>query len=583
MKPDLRVKKRIPYAVANFEQMREENYYFVDKTKYIQTLEDYTAPVFLRPRRFGKTLWCSILECYYDINRAHKFDALFGGTYIGENPTPEKSSMLVMRFNFSVVSVSDNGNEIKQSFDGVCEGAMNIFLTRYAEYFPDFDRAYLDATRYLEKIIDYIQEHNLPPLYLIIDEYDNFTNQLITTHQEGLYTELTTGDSFLRTFFKAIKAGTESQAVRHVYITGVLPVTIDDLTSGFNIAKIITLKKKFVNMLGFTQTEVDDYLEMVRVGYGYEQELIELMRVLLKNYYNGYHFAEGSESIYNSTILTYFVSEFTEDGGEFTEDFIDPNLKTDIRWIKRLTIHESDTTALLEEIALTGELTYDRNNVKSKFNLNTFFEKEFYPISLFYLGMLTFKDSDSMVVPNQTMRTIFMEYFNEVEHYNVSGGYEEYFRRFRKDLDLENLFSGYWKVYVGQIPAQAFDKVNENFIRTTFYELCRRHLSLDFAINIEVNYPCGRSDWELLGKPHTKYKNIKQVVEFKHFSVSEGQRLKIMQLEEPFEADVAQVTKYAEEILKDFPQYKLTRYIVYTIGNREYRVLRVRTPDLNGV
>ena len=137
MKPDLRVKKRIPYAVANFEQMREENYYFVDKTKYIQTLEDYTAPVFLRPRRFGKTLWCSILECYYDINRAHKFDALFGGTYIGENPTPEKSSMLVMRFNFSVVSVSDNGNEIKQSFDGVCEGAMNIFLTRYAIRYID--------------------------------------------------------------------------------------------------------------------------------------------------------------------------------------------------------------------------------------------------------------------------------------------------------------------------------------------------------------------------------------------------------------------------------------------------------------
>jgi len=469
MKPDLTVKKKIPYAVANFEQMREENYYFVDKTKYIQTLEDYVAPVFLRPRRFGKTLWCSILECYYDIERASKFDALFDGTYIGENPTPEKSSLLVMRFNFSVVSVSDCGREIKDSFDSVCKGAMNVFLTQYKAYFPDFDRTYVGATDCLEKIIRTIQEHNLPKLYIIIDEYDNFTNQLITTHQEGLYRELTTGDSFLRTFFKAIKAGTESQSVRHVYITGVLPVTIDDLTSGFNIAQIITLRKPFLHMLGFTQDEVNDYLEMVRVGYGYERSLIDPMRTLLKNYYNGYRFAIDAESLYNSTILTYFMRLFVEDNGEFTPNFIDPNLKTDIRWIKRLTLHENNTKAMLEEIILTGELTYDLNNVNEAFNLNTFFEKEFYPISLFYLGMLTFKDADSMTVPNQTMRTIFTEYFNQVEHYNASGGYTEYFRQFRKDLDLENLFSGYWNVYIGQIPAQAFDKANENFFRTTFY------------------------------------------------------------------------------------------------------------------
>ncbi len=575
MKPDLNIKKKIPYAVANFEQLREENYYFVDKTKYIQTLEEYVAPVFLRPRRFGKTLWCSILECYYDIGRAEKFDALFGGTYIGENPTPEKSSLLVMRFNFSVVKVSADGSEIEDSFDGVCETAMNIFLTRYQTYFPDFDRTYRNASKQLERIIGYIDEHNLPKLYIIIDEYDNFTNQLITTHQEGLYRELTTGDSFLRTFFKAIKAGTESQAVRHVYITGVLPVTIDDLTSGFNIAEIITLQKPFLSMLGFTQDEVNDYLEMVRVGYGYEQGLIDPMRTLLKNYYNGYRFAIDAESLYNSTILTYFVRQFTINDGEFTLNFIDPNLKTDIRWIKRLTLHENNTKAMLEEIILTGELTYDLNNVNEAFNLNTFFEKEFYPVSLFYLGMLTFKTRTRMTVPNQTMRTIFTEYFNQVEHYNASGGYAEYFEQFMEDLDLENLFSGYWKVYIGQIPAQAFDKANENFFRTTFYELCRRHLSLDFVFNIEVNYPCGRSDWELLGKPHTKYKNIKYVAEFKHFTVADGKKKKIMTLEKPFDADITQVTKYADEILKDFPYYTVTRYVIYTIASSEYQVFKI--------
>ncbi len=575
MKPDLSVKKRIPYAIANFEEIRERNCYFVDKTKYIETLEEYKAPVFLRPRRFGKTLWCSILECYYDIGRADRFEELFGGTYIGENPTPEKNSLLVMRFNFSLIEVSEEEKDIQRSFDGVCEGAMEIFLSRYAMFFKDFNPSFSSATRQLEKIIDFIQKNNLPSLYIIIDEYDNFTNQLITTHQDGLYKELTTGDSFLRTFFKAIKAGTESRAVRHVYITGVLPVTIDDLTSGFNIAEIITLQTPFINMLGFTQGEVDDYLEMVRVGYGYDQELINSLRILLKNYYNGYHFSAESESIYNSTILTYFVRQFTIEGGEFAEDFIDPNLKTDIRWIRRLTRYENDTAELLEAVAIAGELPYERSNLRSKFNLNTFFDKEFFPISLFYLGMLTFKDAETMVVPNQTMRTIFTEYFNEEEEYNVSGGYTEYFHTFRKDLDLRKLFSGYWKRYIGQIPAQAFDKANENFFRTTFYELCRRHLSYDFVLNIEVNYPCGRSDWELLGKPSTKYKHIKQVAEFKHFSVADGKRLGIMQLEKPRAAEVKQVTKYADEILKDFPKYDVTRYVVYTLGSREYRIFKI--------
>ena len=535
-------------------------------------LEHYKAPVFLRPRRFGKTLWCSILECYYDINRADQFDCLFGGTYIAENPTAERNSLLVMRFNFSVIKVSDKETDIEKSFDSICEGVFNIFLTQYAAYFERFNYAYSNATDYLEKIIAYIKQYNLPKLYIIVDEYDNFTNQLITTHRDGLYKELTTGDSFLRTFFKTIKAGTESLSVRHIFITGVLPVTIDDLTSGFNITDVLTLKKPFLSMLGFTQKEVDDYLEMVQTGYGFDKEFIDSIRVLIKNYYNGYQFAVGAESLYNSSILSYFIREVIINDGEMTDEFVDPNLKTDIRWIKRLTIHESNTKDMLEQIMLNGELPYDRLAIRSTFNLNTFFQKEFYPVSLFYLGMLTFKDAYAMTVPNQTMRTLFTEYFNEVEHFNVSTGYVEYFRQFAKDRDLEKLFAGYWKVYVGQIPAQAFDQVNENFYRTTFYELCRRHLSHDFIFNIEVNYPCGRSDWELLGKPQTEYKNLKYVVEFKHFSMAEGQRKNVMQLEHPFEGDVEQVTRYAQEILKDFPRYHITRFVIYTMGCAQYRV-----------
>ena len=570
-----RKKNRIPYAIANFERLRGDNCYFVDKTKYIETLEDYVAPVFLRPRRFGKTLWCSILECYYDLSRADRFDELFGGTYIAENPTPERSTLFVMRFNFSVVSVSDSGEKIQRSFNSICKGVFSIFLSQYASFFEHFDHEYIDAADQLEKIIDYIKEHNLPKLYVIIDEYDNFTNQLITTHQHGLYNDLTTGDSFFRTFFKTIKAGIETLSIRHVYITGVLPVTIDDLTSGFNVAEIITLKQPFLGMVGFTQEEVDHYLNWVQEDYGFEKELMDSVRVLIKNYYNGYHFAAGAESIYNSTIFSYFIKNLIVNEGEIDKVFIDSNLKTDIRWIRTLTVQESNTKEMLEEIMLTGELAYDNNIASDAFNLNTFYEKEFYPISLFYLGMLTFKDAYSMVVPNQTMRTIFTGYYNTVEKFNVSTGYTEYFRQFERDTDLSKLFAGYWEKYVGQIPAQAFDKVNENFFRTTFYELCRRHLSHVFIFNIEVNYPCGRSDWELLGKPHTTYKNLKYVAEFKHFSVAEAKRKNIMELEQPFEDDVLQVTKYADEILKDFPYYTVTRFVIYTVGCSSYRFFQL--------
>ena len=144
-----------------------------------------------------------------------------------------------------------------------------------------------------------------------------------------------------------------------------------------------------------------------------------------------------------------------------------------------------------------------------------------------------------------------------------------------KDQDLEKLFAGYWKTYVGQIPAQAFDKANENFFRTTFYELCTRYLSRYFVFNIEVNYPSGRSDWELLGKYHTEFKNMKYVVEFKHFSKLEAQKLKIATIKEPFEDEIEQVTGYANDILATFPDYNIIKFIIYTISADSFRFFKL--------
>ena len=387
--------KKVPYAVGNFEEIIERDYFFVDKTGYIRELERYKSPVFLRPRRFGKSLWCSILECYYDINRKDKFNSLFGKLAIGKEPTPEKNRYLVMRFNFSKIEVKADIRFIERSFSNIFCGAVDVFIAQYKQYFKAFSyKEDQDASAILSKVMDYIKKNNLPPLYLIIDEYDNFTNQLITTHQDGLYYELTTGDSFFRTVFKVIKAGIEDRTIERVFITGVLPITIDDLTSGFNIAEIITLKKNTLNMLGFTQAEVDRYLEEIYDAYGFDRANMPEVKKILGENYNGYKFLPGTEeSLYNSTILTYFLKSMVIDGGEIPQVIIDENLRTDINWVKRLTQREENTKEMLEELMLNQALQYDGTMIRTEFNMNRFFARDFYPLSLFYLGMLTFRMS----------------------------------------------------------------------------------------------------------------------------------------------------------------------------------------------
>jgi len=568
------LKKKIPYAIANWEEMIEENGYFVDKTKYLEELELYKAPVFLRPRRFGKSLMCSIQECYYDINRKDEFDELFGNTYIGQNPTPEHNKYMILKMDFSKVEISSDISLIEERFNLIVKHSLKLFCYKYRDYFKNIDLTQKSISIILDEILMNIEMHDLPKMYVIIDEYDNFTNQLITSGKDAVYAKLTSGndDSFLKTFFKILKEGIGSRTIKRVYITGVLPITIDDLSSGFNIAEILTLKKKFLSMLGFTQSEVDKYLEDVINDYDITDISIETVKSILKNYYDGYRFAVNAEPLYNSTIVTYFFKEFAEEK-EIPQFFIDTNLKTDVSWIRRLTLKESNTKKMLVSIIFDGCLSYNISELTNAFNMNTFFDEDFYPCSLFYLGMLTIQDEEKMVIPNQTMQVIFAEYFNEVEKFHVNQEYNPIFRQFRKDLDLNALFAGYWKMYIGQFPAQMFDKANENFFRSTFFELCRRHLSADFVFEIEVNQHGGRTDLEFLGKHTTQYKDIKYLVEFKHFNNKKHKMWK--GLKKPRKKDEEQLAIYEKGIASKFPELTITKWMIYTYKGKDWKVFKI--------
>lgn len=571
-------KMTIPYAVANYAEFRKRGFYYVDKTQYIVELENYKAPVFLRPRRFGKSLLCSMLAHYYDLRHAPRFDELFSGTYIGEHPTAEHNRYMVLRFDFSKMVMSDNIAGLEQNFNRLnCASIAYLVNSEngYTNLFPSFTFGNdQDATTMLEDVLRYVGANNLPPVYILIDEYDNFTNQLLTAYKDPLYEEVTTADSFLRTFFKVIKAGIGEGTVRTCFCTGVLPVTMDDLTSGYNIAEILTLQPDFLSMLGFTHAEAATYLRYVLRKYTGSEERFDEVWTLIVSNYDGYRFQPNAEPLFNSTILTYFLKNFATNNGDIPEEMIDENLRTDINWIRRLTLSLDNAREVLDALVMDDGLTYGLPSLRSKFNKQKFFDKNFYPISLFYLGMVTLKDRFNVVLPNLTMRSIYMDYYNQLN--NINGEDTRYvpaYEQYTRDRELEPLIRNYFEQYLGQFPAQVFDKMNENFVRCSFYELCSRYLSWAYTFALEQNNPAGRSDFEMTGIPGTEYYKDDRVVEFKYFKAGEAKR--VLARTEPYPADTAQVKEYAKVILAKFPYYNVRTYVVYIVANKGYRFWEV--------
>ena len=561
----------IPYAVANYAEMRDRGFYYVDKTDYIPRLEAYKAPVFLRPRRFGKSLLVSTLAHYYDRTLAHRFEDLFGGTYIGSHPTPEHNRYMIIRYDFSAMVMADNMEGLEQNFNDLNCSPVEIMVLHNHDLFGDFKFTTRgNASKMLEEALAYARAHDLPPVYILIDEYDNFTNQLLTSYNDPLYEKVTTADSFLRTFFKVIKKGIGEGSIRTCFCTGVLPVTMDDLTSGYNIAEILTLHPDFINILGFTHAEADAYLRYVLDKYTGSQERYDEIWQLIVNNYDGYRFSPKGEKLFNATILTYFLKKFAVNKGEVPEEMIDENLRTDIGWLRRLTLSLENSKAMLDALVIDNGLYYNVADLSSKFNKQKFFDKNFYPVSLFYLGMTTLQNNFRMALPNLTMRSIYMDYYNVLNR--IDGGANRYvptYERFVDERDFESLVRNYFEQYLGQFPAQVFDKINENFIRCSFFELVSRYLSSCYTFAIEQNNSEGRADFEMTGIPGTDYYTDDRLVEFKYYKAKEAE--KMLELDAPLPEHVEQVHRYAEDTLRHFPNYKVRTYVVYICANRGWK------------
>ena len=447
-------RKRIPYGMMNFAVIRRDDCYYVDKTRFIPMIEEADKFFFfIRPRRFGKSLTVNMLQHYYDILAKDKFDALFGDLYIGKHPTRDRNSYLVLYLNFS--GIVGELHNYRKGLDAHCQTMFDYFCDIYADYLPKGIKEELDkkegAVEQFEYLFTECNKTN-QRIYLFIDEYDHFTNAILSDIESlHRYTDETHGEGYLRAFFNKIKAGTYS-SIERCFITGVSPVTMDDLTSGFNIGTNYSLTPEFNEMIGFTEEEVRQMLTYYSTTSPFNHSVDELIEIM-KPWYDNYCFAEecyGETTMYNSNMVLYFVKNYIQ-RGKAPRDMVEDNIRIDyeklrmlIRKDKEFAHDASIIQTLVSEGYVTGEL-------KKGFPAINITNPDNFVSLLYYFGMLTisgtYKGKTKLTIPNQVVReqiyTYLLSTYNEAE-LNFSS-YE------KNELASTLAYDGDWKAYFGYI------------------------------------------------------------------------------------------------------------------------------------
>ena len=405
--------RALPYGISDFRRIRRENYYLVDKSSFITKLEETASFLFLiRPRRFGKSLFLSMLRYYYDIAEKDNFQELFKGLWIAEHPTWNQGRFQVMHIDFS--QIGGTIDELTENFDGYMRMKFTNFARKYAAYYPkdylDELNKYSSASDIMNYVHDAAKDQGCS-LYLIVDEYDNFTNTVLNEKGENIYHAMTHASGFYRDVFKKFKGNYD-----RILMMGVSPVTLDDLTSGYNIATSITMDSRFNQMLGFSETEVREmirYYQEAGVLQADEEQLITEM----KPWYDGYCFSDEviytDPKMFNCDMVTYYLNSFIQNG-RAPKEMIDRNTSMDYAKLNnliKLDQLDGDRKGVLLEIAEKGSIT---GKVANSFPAAQLTDPEMFKSLLFYYGMLTFTDDygieQELGIPNNNVRKQYYEF-----------------------------------------------------------------------------------------------------------------------------------------------------------------------------
>lgn len=448
-------RKLLPYGMMNFEDIRLDNYYYVDKTSFIPLIEQSDRFFFfIRPRRFGKSLTLNMLQHYYDVRTKDKFDSLFGDLYIGKHPTKDRNSYLVIKLNFS--GITGELHNYRKSLDEHCRIVFDYFCDVYADYLPEgikekmaekdgavsqFEYLFTECARVNQKI------------YLFIDEYDHFTNTILSDVDSlNRYTDETHKEGYLRAFFNKIKSGTDS-SIKRCFITGVSPVTMDDLTSGFNIGTNYSLSPRFNEMMGFTEDEVRKMLTYYSTTSHFSHTVDELIE-LMKPWYDNYCFAQesyGRTTMYNSNMVLYFVKNYIEYNGETPKDMIEDNIRIDYEKLRMLIRKDKEfahDASIIQTLVSQGYIT---GELKKGFPVASIIDPDNFVSLLYYFGMLTISGTHEgkckLTIPNQVVREQLYTYLlNTYNDANLSfSSYE------KNELSSALAYRGTWKTYFDYI------------------------------------------------------------------------------------------------------------------------------------
>ena len=553
--------KKLPYGISDYERLVENEYYYVDKTIYIEKLENLAEPyiMFLRPRKFGKTLFTSTLENYYDFKKADKFEKLYGNTYIGKHPTKLKNSYHILKFNFSGIDTTNDETTMK-GFKKEVASSIEVFVKKYG---LDF---YINKDDEAENILDNVIkafgiQKAEEKIYVIIDEYDHFANELLgfNTNQ---FKNLVSKNGKVRKWYEILKKGTES-VVDRIFITGVAPITLDSLTSGFNISTDITQDREFNEMMGFTEQELRTLMKKQNIEEEKQEELLPIMR----ENYDGYRFSlHGKEKIYNSNMCLYFLNNYAR-FQEIPDQLIDMNIASDYTKLgKMLDLCKGEERENVIEKTVSGEGIV--SEIRQKFNPAMEFTEMDLISMLFYLGYLTIEGEEvgypKLNIPNNVMKEIYSDYFLKILREEIDIDINDNYTEIAREIALEGKIDKIVEMlgkYLKNLSNRDYQRFDEKYVKLIFFCIAMnlKVFRLKSEMEVQRKYP----DILLIPKDQSKgYKGV--MIEFKYLKKEEAGKL-----QEKQEEAKKQIKEYGEfEEIKDIKN--IYKYTVVAVNDEIY-------------
>ncbi len=597
---------KIPYAISDFEAIMLENYYYVDRTDRIQMTEQVGKYLlFLRPRRFGKSLWLTTLKNYYDLAGSEKFEQLFGKLCIGKNPTPLHNQYFVMEWDFSCVDSSGSFDEIRKSLFSHINSRINRFSSSYSEYLPSKIKTDENAINSFESLLGTIEKTG-HKLYLFIDEYDNFANEMMARRRDDDYYRMTGLDGFLKTLFKSLKSATKGLGLDRMFITGVTPVLLSDITSGDNIRTDIHLMPRYADLCGFTKDELErilkdfaDWLEIQprflfpeatpMFPKGKEKWVISMLH-LTDTWYNGYYFStRGAVSVYNPTLVMFLLRQIREYDGQLPDSIMDTNLVTDEGRLEFIADLPGGKEVIMELIQGSKP---ELKEIVPRFGLRDMLASEsktrsFMASYLYFMGMLTLSVHESeygnmlLNVPNPVTKNL---YINGIAKWLVPDPLVR-----DKGEDCARIF--YAKGNIGPL-CEYIEKhifpsfswrdrrwVNELTVKTMFLALLFNDINYLMASERETR--SGYADLAMIVRPdRRKYKIMDLLIEFKFVRLKDLKITKeqlcqkkdqelsgLEKIKDKIKSAKDQASRYSADLKAEFGGFiKLKTSVVIAIG-----------------